>query len=546
MSGQKAGSASRNSPIGRFVVGAALACLCVLLLSCPNPASIDPIVADPRLSVVATIPANGDANFGPGQPIVVTFNKDLDPACIQSVAPVVIATDPLDPPLTLTFSLDGPRKLIVDPHPFLQSNHTYVVGLETTLKDPSGAALPQKVDLTFKTGDAPAGDFEINNQDAYVNTSDSVTIKVDANATAAHVRIANSEAGLLNPDYEGPASRPMQVPWTLGAGEGPHRVYMQFFNSDRSASSPVRSYSIVRDTISPEVGPVHPSSLYYNWNNDHDPGANPVRAIPSTISDASGISSYSWTADPGVVFHTALPNSIQSPAITIPGPSPDGTYNVSLTVTDLAGNTSEARGFAILKDTAPPDAPRDAGTLGLWLYTSGMTWRWQHGDNPDCLNDHFLVQLDNLQPFTLSIGEESYQPAGTVGDNETHTLVIRQVDTAGNQSDPLSLPVVITPVAPIDNGNAFYFGVQFRWRDLTGSPSTTKYRIHYAPFDGVVVGGWIEHAFSEGTLISDQYTLTSNINYVWYIDWSINGGGFSSGNRNPPTDGTYYRFTTVQ
>ena len=372
-------SASNNSPVSRIVVASALACLCVLLFSCPNPASIGQIAADLGLSIVATLPPNGDSNFGPGQPIVVTFDRDLDPACLQGVAPVVITTDP-EHPLTLRFSLDGARKLIVDPHPYLQSNHAYTVSLEPTLKDSSGATLPQKVDLTFTTGDGPAGDFTINGGAAYVNTG-TVTLEVDHNTAATRMRIADDAEALASKDYENAASKS----WDLGGGDGSKTVYVQFAN-DGSMTTPVRSVSTVLDTVKPSIESASVAQ-YYNQSNN---GSNALRPSLVASDDRSGVDSCTWSGD-GIDFNTSPPYSQLSPRITIGGS--DGSRSLSVTVKDRAGNSTTSQILTTMKDTVPPESPWTGEVSPLLTLDPGhLSWSWNAGStqNPYPTPDTFL------------------------------------------------------------------------------------------------------------------------------------------------------------
>ncbi len=77
MHGQRSCAKIGYSLLSRYSLAAALAGLTLLLLTCSSPVSEDLV-----LSVVGTIPSNGDTNFDPGQAIVVSFNKDLDPGCL--------------------------------------------------------------------------------------------------------------------------------------------------------------------------------------------------------------------------------------------------------------------------------------------------------------------------------------------------------------------------------------------------------------------------------------------------------------------------------
>jgi hypothetical protein len=155
MRGQTPRVSSDSSLMSRLSQAALLAFLVLLLFACPSPISTDqinPVPTDLVLSVTDTVPPNGATGFNPGQRIVVSFNRDLDPACLQeSTSPVSVTqtSGPSDgPPITLTITPDTSlRKIFIEPHPFLASDATYSVKFETTLKDASGNALPKQVEF---------------------------------------------------------------------------------------------------------------------------------------------------------------------------------------------------------------------------------------------------------------------------------------------------------------------------------------------------------------------------------------------------------------
>ncbi|HYW82444.1 MAG TPA: Ig-like domain-containing protein, partial [Spirochaetia bacterium] len=129
MRGQRFFRKSDNPLISRFSLAAALACLTLLLSACPNPVSTNDPQSAAVLSVVGTVPSNGATGFDPGQTILVSFSKDLDPSCLTDIqSPVVISPSTLKAgsSITLTFSYDSPnKKLSIEPHPYLESNATY-------------------------------------------------------------------------------------------------------------------------------------------------------------------------------------------------------------------------------------------------------------------------------------------------------------------------------------------------------------------------------------------------------------------------------------
>jgi hypothetical protein len=537
-----------RSFISRFFLAAALASLTLLLFACPNPTSTDPAQSAAVLSVVATVPSNGATGFDPGQTIVVNFNKDLDPSCLADIqSPVVISPSILTAgsAITLSFSYDSPnKKLSIEPHPYLESNATYIVSFDTNLKDASGATLPKQVDFSFTTGAQPAGDIQINSGAGYVTTTAQVTLSVQHNATAAYMRFANSAADLPLA-LANTVTTPPPL-WTLvPTGDGTRTVFVQFFDSSNNPSA-VRSISIVRDTQPPTIGtPAVPP--YYNMYND---ASNPPLRLAASATDAtSGVASYSWTGDQGVTFDTtSSPNTPQSPAIKINGK--DRTYNLTLTVKDNAGNPA-VRTLAITKATIPPGPPTESLASSSYGDNSPIldpnptvNWVWEASANLGLAPDTFMEKLDTETKWTsLPLSTPSRGQAAL--SDGTYKLAVIQVDAAGNQSQTLSMQIVVTPVSPPNKSAVYGPTVELGWRDFTSgvgqSISASQYRVHLWPSNPQ--GKDIVQT-SAGNLRRSIYDyLPSGQTYNWYVEFAPDGLNYSS---HIPTDIPYYQFTVVK
>ena len=169
MRGQKSRSKSEKFLISRFSLAAALASLALLLFACPNPGSTDQPPSPPSstdLSVTTTIPANGAAGFDPSQLIAVTFNKEIDSRSLSPSAVVISEIKASNTfALTLLLSIDkkSSKTLLIEPHPYLEPDHQYMVSfVPMQLKDTSGQALPKQVDFSFTTSNGPAGDIQLD------------------------------------------------------------------------------------------------------------------------------------------------------------------------------------------------------------------------------------------------------------------------------------------------------------------------------------------------------------------------------------------------
>ena len=391
------------------------------------------------------------------------------------------------------------------------------------MKDSSGAALPKKVDLTFTTGDAPAGDIQINGGAAYVTSNDAATLNVVNNASATLMRVANSVADLGSAPFFNAGTRN----WPLGSGDGTKTVYAQFFNTDKSLLFPVRLASIVRDTQPPTIQSASVPQ-YYNASNN----ASNLAIAAVTASDAtSGVDTYTWSGA-GVSFNTSPPYSAQSPAFTIAGP--DGNYSVSITATDRAGNTSHEQKFAITKKTSIPAAPTEG--VGSWsklspvTEQSPITWIWNASSNSDSPPDTILEKLDTESSWT-SHTLADHSRVMTLGDG-THILSVVQVDFAGNQSSALNLQIIVTPVIPLDRQIANGNPPQLSWRNFGGGQEYTVHvRLEGASSDlydvdvGTIPHYQVPNAYLAGTQFS------------WYVEWP--------GGRSPPAQAVdqYYHYS---
>ncbi len=216
----------------------------------------------------------------------------------------------------------------------------------------------------------------------------------------------------------------------------------------------------------------------------------PSRLVASSSATdlTSGIATYSWNCA-GVTYNA------QSPAITISGP--DQTYNLSLTVTDCAGNQS-VNTFTITKATVPPGQPTESlgsssyGTKSPMLdQNPNVTWIWNASPNLGLSPDKFLEKLDTETTWTpLPFSTTSLGPS-TLADG-TYKLMVRQVDAAGNQSPTLNMQIVVTPVIPWDGSTTTTDTLSLQWRDFfqgAGDAPGAQYRVHFWPH-GTIPTKW--------------------------------------------------------
>jgi hypothetical protein len=537
---------SDNSLISRASIAAALASLILVLSACPPPGSSDEGPPPKRISadfsVTETIPPDGAKEFDPGQAIVVKFNKDLDPACLDKL-PNKIDT------ATMSFSIpeNDPKTLLIEPHPYLESNHSYTVTFnKTALMNDSGEALPKDVVLSFTTGDQLAGDVTIGevNVKQYTNR-DSVTLNLQYNGIAPSVQahIANSGADLLSGPYvtDEVSGDTAYSGWPLDPNvQGPQTVYVQYvYGSQKSA---IRSATVVHDTVKPVIDPPNVAQYYNMYNVPSNPDFVPfVASCNATDPDnTSGIRTYAWTC-------AGVPYNVQSPTVTIDGPDDD--YPVTLTVTDRAGNQSvwpppqETR--VIAKDTNAPAAPT-VGALSSSLKSplknpDNISWEWTASSSQDSVD--FVVKLDTETAWHhVPLNSPSWD-ASNLGDGN-FWLAVRQVDVAGNQSPDLRMQIIVTPVLPLDEAIVVNWNPpELSWRNFGPDPEQA-YTIHYGTLnDGIFSQIGPDHDVGANFHYQIQNGLLLNTQYSWYIEWP--NGGRSPPSQPPDRDQyySYYHFT---
>jgi PKD repeat protein len=205
-----------------------------------------------------------------------------------------------------------------------------------------------------------------------------------------------------------------------------------------TSATTTRTYLL--DTTPPAapgvVGPAGPS-------NDRTPGF--------TLSgEAGAIYTCTLTGPDGT--STAVACSAGTLTLSLPGD--DGTYTLTVTVTDAGGNTSAATTRTYLLDTTPPAAPGVAGPAGPSnVRTPGFALSGEASATYSCT----LVAPDgSSSALTCAAGTLTLTLAGADG---TYTLVVTVTDPAGNTSatttrtylldtTPPAAPGVVGPAGP--------------------------------------------------------------------------------------------------
>jgi hypothetical protein len=267
----------------------------------------------------------------------------------------------------------------------------------------------------------------------------------------------------------------------------------------------------------------------------YNDASNPAFVASSSATDlTSGIAKYAWNCA-GVTYDA------QSTAVMISGP--DGPYEISLTVTDRAGNAS-VNTFPITKATVPPGKPKES--LGSSSYGSNspileqnptVTWKWEASSSLGLSPDTFLEKLDTETTWTILPLSTPTRSLSLLPDG-TYTLLVMQVDTAGNQSPTLSMPLIVTPVIPVDGSTVTGPTVVLGWRDFTNGEGSdhpdSKYHVHIWSHD------YPSNDFGKtvpGNTRQVIYNPMTHGTYYWYVEFDLNGTDYTS--RIPSADGTY-------
>jgi hypothetical protein len=162
----------------------------------------------------------------------------------------------------------------------------------------------------------PAVSFAINSGAKYANTQDVTLTSNATDATALSMRFSND-----NINWTTWVNYTASKTWTLTSGDGCKTVYAQF--KDEAGLTATANASIILDTTAPTV----------------DAGSSQTVNLGDTVSfngggsDANGIVSYRWNFGDGTQATGASVNNFYGSV---------GTFTVTLTVTDTAGNSASA------------------------------------------------------------------------------------------------------------------------------------------------------------------------------------------------------------
>ena len=250
---------------------------------------------------------------------------------------------------------------------------------------------------------------------------------------------------------------------TTPLGEGNHSLTLTATNGAGNTSAPSDPFVLVVDTVAPnrpvltgvtdDEGPVTGPLLNNQTTNDTQPTFSGTAEAGSTVT----------IFDNGEVVDTVLVPPSGNWTWTPTDPLSEGPHAITLTTTDVAGNSSTATApFNVVVDTAAPDAPSAITAQDSVAPTTGpITEGQQTNENRPALSGtvepNATVQiLDNGNVIgsvkANASGNWTFTPTADLADGN-HQLTVTATDSAGNVSAPsLALNFVVDtagPAAPI-------------------------------------------------------------------------------------------------
>jgi large repetitive protein len=236
----------------------------------------------------------------------------------------------------------------------------------------------------------------------------------------------------------------------------------------------------------------------------------PVVTLTTPASSPGNVTTPQFSVtdtEPGVTFSCTMTGQTTVPAsaincgatttVNLAGAGRDGSYVLSVTATDAAGNTSPADTATYILDTTPPGTPLASLNTSTPSSSKNPLWTWQYAFNDvNTGQDTAICTVTGPRGWTTTKSGCPQQFAPTLaGGDGIYTLVVTLTDEAGNVSHP-SAPVsykldsTSPPGATVSLLPRFHGGGLSRhpvW-SVTGPPRTTLMcSLHSGDGDGPVV-----------------------------------------------------------
>ncbi|MDK9359064.1 Ig-like domain-containing protein [Lelliottia sp. V106_10] len=286
----------------------------------------------------------------------------------------------------------------------------------------------------------------------------------DSTPTLTGTGVTGSTIHILNNGVEIGTAVVVGGAWTFtpptGLADGVYNIRINATDpaGNVSANSPVFSFTV--DTTPPaapaltsvqdDVGPITGNITDGGSTNDNRPTFNGTGEIGATVTLLSD----------GQPFGTAVVNSQGNWTFTPTAPLADGAHTITISTTDVAGNTSTTNTtFTLTVDTQPPAAPLiinatdDVGAI-LDPVLNGKTTddtRPQLNGSAEA-NATIIIYENGVQVGTVQAngsGAWSFTPPSALS-NGSHTWTATATDAAGNVSvaSP-GFTVIVDTIAPL-------------------------------------------------------------------------------------------------
>jgi len=501
-----------------IIPAAAVVLLSLLLATCSNEFDIFnaiktemKIANDLFLEVKSISPEENATLVNPGVPIVVVFDRSIDPETAnESTIFITPVPDPAGPLKELDFGDydDDTKTLTIEPIDFMDGPESYTIRITKGVKGADGSELQDEIIWSFETREWPAGSIEINGGADYIADDSDVTLNISYNTQVQWMKYSTVEAD-LDPAGNWVGASTSVSNFALAPDDGERSVYIKFADGSYNESE-VESYSIFRDTAPPEpqagadrnilitTSPPPPSAVSHTGTSS-DP-------VPS-----SGIKSRVWTLESGPgsldIGPIEVTDDTVSTTILADTDSDSVPYVLRLTETDNAGNSSYDE-VLIYWDRTAPDPPTFTGGTASPATILDPTWEWQTGGSPDS-QLYYRYSLDG-SIINKGTPDTSYTPSSDL-DYGPHTLSVAEKDKLGNWSTDNSRTIYVSPsdISPLWGATGVSTKLTLSW------PSSGFSRYTYKVYFGLP--GDLSLIYSGSDLsVTVPYTLSYLTTYEWY------------------------------
>ena len=277
---------------------------------------------------------------------------------------------------------------------------------------------------------------------------------------------------------------------SISGSAGVEINYTYRLSVDNGVTTTISTSAVYWDTKAPLVD-LGSTTLYANISNTSPTAGSTV------TENGSGIQSYSWE-NSSLTFGTPDSSSTSVSA------SLDGTYTITLRVTDNAGNEGlDTRTFT--RDTVAPDPP---------IVTAADT---NPSSNP---TPEYTVTAGSggISSFQYSINGGSwytYNGSYVSVPYGGSTVSFRGRDAAGNWSSSVSKTTIIYPtktiIYPLDGATGVRSGEDIAWQWVSGY--YYEFYMGAGLYRPTLIGGYRYYSFVD----SSELSLSSYTTYNWYV-----------------------------